>query len=94
MHCSQGAVDWEGCLGQQRTHGLEHVAALYAAVQVGVDVSDEAWLAAEVEQALQNPNGSCVWDRLHVSAVCDLCVADRLHFLGSMSGSALNLSSV
>ncbi len=58
MHCSQGAVDWEGCLGQQRTHGLEHVAALYAAVQVGVDVSDEAWLAAEVEQALHKKTKS------------------------------------
>ena len=63
-------------------------------IQVGVDVSDEAWLAAKVQQALQNPNGSCVWDRLHVSAVCNLCVADKLHFLGGMSGSALNLSSV
>jgi hypothetical protein len=60
MHCSQGAVDWEGCLGQQRTHRLKHVAALYAAVQVGVDVSDETWLAAEVEQALQKPKKSCV----------------------------------
>ena len=63
-------------------------------IQVGVDVSDEAWLAAKVQQALQNPNGSCVWDRLHVSAVCNLCVADKLHFLGGMSGSALNLSRV
>ncbi len=53
MHCSQGAVDWERGFGQQRTHCLKHVAALYAAVQVGVDVSDETWLAAEVQQALQ-----------------------------------------
>ncbi len=94
MHCAQGAVYREGCLGQQRTHCLKHVAALDAAVQVGVDVPDEARLAAEVQQALQNPNESCVWDMLHVSTVCCLWVADKLHVLSHMSGSVLNLSSV
>ena len=49
MHPPQGAVHGEGRLGEQRTDGLEHVAALDAAVQVGVDVPDEAWLAAEVQ---------------------------------------------
>lgn len=52
MHCPQGAVDREGRFGEQGRDGLKHVAALNAAVQVGVDVSDEAGLAAEVQQAL------------------------------------------
>ena len=57
VDCAQRAVDWKGCLGQQRTDGLKHVAALYAAVQIGVDVSDEARLTAEIQQPLPQQNG-------------------------------------
>ena len=53
MCSAHGGVDWERCLGQKRADGFKHVAALDAAVQIGVDVTHKARLTAEVQQTLQ-----------------------------------------
>ena len=57
MHRPQRCADGEGGLGQQRSDALEKIAALNAAVQVQIHVTDEARLVAKVQHTLQIKKG-------------------------------------
>lgn len=53
-------------LESSRIDGLEHGAALHATIHIGINVPDEAWLAAEVQQTLQNKKKICQQMLLYV----------------------------